>query len=385
MISPNRMSLSKITTNSEEAYTRYKEATTYGAARHPMRHDAECYVHPVSASARTSRHQNSNIDRTHEEMIKSLQDYLATSSDSDGEETTNEDESISFRGGGDGSSRGVRSPAVYGFASSPTAGNAGTLTFPGSPSSMASSSSRAGTTASSAQRSGRLEETRAQMAKLLGPDTVARAASPLSQEGSPAVHSPNAPRANMPFSMTPVASNNAASQFTPGLAAQQWASGSELAAESPDLRSLRSPAPAQQQLQQQEQFPYVPVEVMVVDRGTQTVSTVGVQTDPEPPFGPTMPGVYYPAGHTAPSFYRPQPQQPAAGGFFAGGGGVDYTTAAGSGARYGVDGRPYRQHFHELERTQPKDAAALRQQLDTIQHSIDMLISRYNLPPPPTA
>ncbi|KEG14079.1 hypothetical protein DQ04_00631030 [Trypanosoma grayi] len=87
---------------------------------------------------------------------------------------------------------------------------------------------------------------------------------------------------------------------------------------------------------------YRRVEVMVVDRGTQTTSTVGCQTDPEP----TPPYVAFPF-------------------------------APGPVCRCGVR-RPCANVLNE-------DASTTRfkEQLETIQNSIDMMIARYNLPPPP--
>lgn len=130
------------------------------------------------------------------------------------------------------------------------------------------------------------------------------------------------------------------------------------------------------------------VEVMLVDRGTQTVSTVEVQTDPLPfqpdpmmwrhhhPFGAPggLPGTaaatgVFPVKDT--SLYGNAP-------------GVDYLSHnAMARANIGIDGRPYRYLMDDLEAQYSAGANHLRAQLSVLQNNIDMLISRYNLPPPP--
>lgn len=105
------------------------------------------------------------------------------------------------------------------------------------------------------------------------------------------------------------------------------------------------------------------VEIMVVDRGTQTVSTVGVQTDPLPPPPPGS-GFNY--------------QQNV---YFGNAAGTDYFSQRQGG--YGLDGRPYRQLMADAEESYGAGAKQLKIQLAALQNNIDMLISRYNLPPPP--
>lgn len=111
---------------------------------------------------------------------------------------------------------------------------------------------------------------------------------------------------------------------------------------------------------------YEAVEVMVVDRGTQTVSTVGVQTDPLPSDQNWGNPVFLPGRVGSPMYHNS----------------IDYLSNAGG--PYGIDGRPYRQVFSDLEQHQSCSAKQLREQLSGIQNTIDMLIARYNLPPPPT-
>ncbi|CAJ1031848.1 hypothetical protein Q4I32_005962 [Leishmania shawi] len=114
---------------------------------------------------------------------------------------------------------------------------------------------------------------------------------------------------------------------------------------------------------------YEAVEVMVVDRGTQTVSTVGTQTDPlSMPYGAYYPGPFAPSPYTGigPYIRWMPPSLPL--------------------PRYsiGVDDQPFRHHHHDYEQREAAEAAKLRGELEMVQNTIDMLITRYNLPPPPT-
>ncbi|CCW61644.1 unnamed protein product [Phytomonas sp. EM1] len=120
---------------------------------------------------------------------------------------------------------------------------------------------------------------------------------------------------------------------------------------------------------------YRAVEIMVVDRGTQTVSTVGTQTDPFPvnannwdagecptnPWGvPAQQGV--PLAHT---------------------GGIRGTVHTTNGIPLRNSRRPYHLTVSEVEAEQNYRFDELRHQLELIQNTLDTLISRYNLPPPP--
>lgn len=171
------------------------------------------------------------------------------------------------------------------------------------------------------------------------------------------------------------------------------------------------------------------VEVMVVDRGTQTVETVGVQTDPLPP--PPFSAWFsmfsdpriemcsplgrsrasFPLGHFHESSAYWHPEMKRMGGMGGEGGkredkegtarvdgsgavgaptflygnlpGVDYTSSTSAPPLIGIDGRPYRQLMNDVEMQYSEGAKYLRSQLTMLQNNIDMLISRYNLPPPP--
>lgn len=149
------------------------------------------------------------------------------------------------------------------------------------------------------------------------------------------------------------------------------------------------------------------VEIMVTDRGTQTVSTVGVQTDPLPP--PPFSTWY--AGYAAPRMNsssvplgpcslsenarlyrearggdeREELRRDGTGSSFLYGNlpGLDYTSTSPANPLIGIDGRPYRQLMNDVEVQYSEGAKRLRSQLSMLQNNIDMLISRYNLPPPP--
>lgn len=147
------------------------------------------------------------------------------------------------------------------------------------------------------------------------------------------------------------------------------------------------------------------VEIMVLDRGTQTVSTVGVQTDPlpPPPFS-TWPAAYpasrmdhscVPLGprrfHENASLYREtvgdgdgcKGTDNGSSFFYGNLPGLDYTSTSSGNPLLGIDGRPYRQLMNDVEVQYSEGAKRLRSQLSMLQNNIDMLISRYNLPPPP--
>ncbi|EKG05718.1 hypothetical protein TCSYLVIO_003215 [Trypanosoma cruzi] len=92
---------------------------------------------------------------------------------------------------------------------------------------------------------------------------------------------------------------------------------------------------------------YRRVEVMVVDRGTQTTSTVGCQTDPVENYAPYM---GYPLTHCC-------------------------TCSCGK-RRPGGGLLPREEYSGE-------PPLRFKEQLDMIKNSIDIMIARYNLPPPP--
>ncbi|RNF02216.1 uncharacterized protein Tco025E_08432 [Trypanosoma conorhini] len=92
---------------------------------------------------------------------------------------------------------------------------------------------------------------------------------------------------------------------------------------------------------------YRRVEVMVVDRGTQTTSTVGCQTDPVEDYAPR---IGYPL--------------------------VSHCTCS-------CRSRCPCERMLREESVGEETPLRFKEQLDLIRDSIDMLIARYNLPPPP--
>ncbi|KAG8346108.1 hypothetical protein ERJ75_000723000 [Trypanosoma vivax] len=102
---------------------------------------------------------------------------------------------------------------------------------------------------------------------------------------------------------------------------------------------------------------YRRVEVMVVDRGTQTTTTVGCQTDPIPEF--TNAQMPYSFGF-----------QQVAGPF---------RCCCCCHGKCGIQRRPSSKLLTEDENI----SARFKSELETIQTSIDLMIARYNLPPPP--
>ncbi|EPY19148.1 hypothetical protein AGDE_15395 [Angomonas deanei] len=113
--------------------------------------------------------------------------------------------------------------------------------------------------------------------------------------------------------------------------------------------------------------PYEAIEVMVVDRGTQTTTTTETQTDPVWMDDPRLAGPVLLPGRMSDARY--------------------YSTS--NFGLVGGQGMPRydskRMTIEALSHKQAQEATLLQEQLDLIQHSIDMLISRYNLPPPPPA
>ncbi|KAG5497934.1 hypothetical protein GH5_02728 [Leishmania sp. Ghana 2012 LV757] len=216
----------------------------------------------------------------------------------------------------------------------------------------------------------RQEETRDKMMRLLGGDAVAKALSPttsIASSRSPAWPVAAAPdRSHFPFGGTP-----ASAHPTPQASLMS-------AALTPSLKAVAQTDTATESSQPPEiektlqgfngDSAYEAVEVMVVDRGTQTVSTVGTQTDPlTMPYVAYYPGPFAPSPCTGAGLYRrwmpPSLPLPSYG--------------------VGVDNQPLRQCYDDYEQREAAEAAKLRGELEMIQNSIDMLIARYNLPPPP--
>lgn len=224
----------------------------------------------------------------------------------------------------------------------------------------------------------RQEETREKMRRLLGASAVVKATTPTS---SSAGHdSPTWPisappdRAHFPFGAT--------SNTTQPMAQSLWTPPTLGSAGAPAAVAANTqPSPNSSQLPEVEQTmegineisgggdpAYKAVEVMVVDRGTQTVTSEGTQTEPLPiSVGPFYTGPYMPAAY---------------GGFGAIAAYGNYVMPPPSFG-LGIDGRPYRQHLYDYEKKEAEEASKLREELGMIQNSIDMLIARYNLPPPP--
>lgn len=199
------------------------------------------------------------------------------------------------------------------------------------------------------------DEMRVKMRRLLGDEVVLKATTPTSSAELP-LTSPTAGHSdtgNFPLSATPAPT-----------------------AMVPATRPSTGPPPeVEATMRGFDDGPALrPVEAMVVDRGTQTLSTASTQTDPQLDM--------FPGAMSGGMLYRPPIfGAPPPGGY--GGGQPTYQTAAPYFTPVGVDGRPYRQYLHEYEKTEEEEAGKLRAELDSIQNSIDMLIARYRLPPPP--
>ncbi|GET90774.1 hypothetical protein, conserved [Leishmania tarentolae] len=229
---------------------------------------------------------------------------------------------------------------------------------------------------------GRHEETREKMMRLLGADAVAKVISSTSSTASP--NSPAWPVAAVPdrsrflFGAAPASAPPVpqSSEIPPAMSGGNSTGtnpSSPIDALPQPLKTVTqtSTVTGSSQLPQVEKTTqgmngnsaYEAVEVMVVDRGTQTVLTVGTQTDPLPmPYGAYYPGPFAPSPYTG---WMPSRLPLSSYG-------VD------------VDGQPFRHSYHDYEQREAAEAAKLRGELEMIQNSIDMLIARYNLPPPPT-
>eukprot|EP00796_Vickermania_ingenoplastis_P005910 gene5910-4225_t len=207
-----------------------------------------------------------------------------------------------------------------------------------------------------ASRRSAQEEMRDKMKKFLGEAAVAQ-----SQEiAAAAVASPTSAIPTSNVTNTAVSSN---SNSRHGFSSERVA-GTAQQGSQPTTAASTSPQPTMSPA-------YEPIEVTLMDRGTQTVSTVSVQTEPLPPpaellaSGPRDACV----GHGAGAVYGNAP-------------GLDYVRGVGR-PTYGIDGRPYRHLMDDLDASYSEGARRLRSQLSVLQSNIDMLISRYNLPPPP--
>jgi hypothetical protein len=243
----------------------------------------------------------------------------------------------------------------------------------------------------------RHEETREKMRRLLGADVVVKATTPTSSSTGGGNSSPTWPisappdRTHFPFGATPNATQSTAQGMWAPPTLGSTAGNLGLSPNASPVLARADTATDSSQLPEVEQTMkgfsngnggdgggagalYEAVEVMVVDRGTQTVTSEGTQTEPAPiSVGPFYTGPYMPV---------------AFNGYGGMGGAYGSNMAASSlfpppSFGFGVDGRPYRQHLYDYEKKEAEEAAKLREELGMIQNSIDMLIARYNLPPPP--
>ncbi|AAZ11868.1 hypothetical protein, conserved [Trypanosoma brucei brucei TREU927] len=190
----------------------------------------------------------------------------------------------------------------------------------------------------------RQDELRSRMRNLLGESAV----SSLVIEEPTKVAMTTSPTAVLNSSMSTDTDSTAVSPArVKGVSPQTKANGNSNGDGSTAIRGQSN----DKQLEAPTEVQYRAVEVMVVDRGTQTTTTVGCQTDPEPsqsPVGGAMP------------FHR---------GF------CPRCTCCCRGV---VRDYPWRNAREEEDRS-----SRFQEELETIQKSIDMMIARYNLPPPP--
>lgn len=273
--------------------------------------------------------------------MKTLDDYLASSSSDDEDYPSMHAQKLD--------KTVIPRPASQTLAS-PTSGPRGQSPMPGSPSDFAST------------RRFAQEELREKMKKYLGEDAVAKSV----EVAAASVTSPTS-------YLSPNAATNTARSTASGSNYEfQQANGGPPQPSPPTTATSSPPGGAHPNMG------YEPVEVMLVDRGTQTVCSVEVQTDPLPPppvvgAGGLMEGAYRLGG----------PGGSSSGVWYGNAPGVDYLSPKSRPVQYGMDGRPYRHMVDDLEVNFSAGANYLRSQLSVLQSNIDMLIARYNLPPPP--
>lgn len=340
--------------------------------------------------------------------MKTLDQWLEDSDEEDAEEDVQRDSSVSDGTGQNAASDAGRSSASR-VASGPRTSGAPSLT--GSHVSVHTPTTLRPADHPAGGAYARQEETREKMRRLLGAEAVVKATTPTSStsaggagSGGGGSGSPTWPisappdRTHFPFGATPTTTQHTAQGlWTPPTLGGGGATVTPTDPTAPNaLRPSSSSSQAlarvdtatdSSQLPEVEQTMkgfnlggsagavpsapvYAAVEVMVVDRGTQTVTSQGTQTEPVPiSVGPFYTGPYVSAMPMAPpsgygAFSSPMaPAAPAYG--------------------FGVDGRPYRQYLYDYEKREAEEASKLREELGMIQNSIDMLIARYNLPPPP--
>jgi hypothetical protein len=141
------------------------------------------------------------------------------------------------------------------------------------------------------------------------------------------------------------------------------------------------------------------VDVMLADRGTQTIENVSCQTDPDPRVLQCHQCYVDYYGHVPEYAGCTHSSSPSLPGPSQHGGPLMYGTDpvfASLMYRYNSAGVPPQQYLAAQQQLRGAPAAAagglmnaitstalLREQLSSVQGTIDMLISRYNLPPPP--
>ncbi|CCW68057.1 unnamed protein product [Phytomonas sp. Hart1] len=146
----------------------------------------------------------------------------------------------------------------------------------------------------------------------------------------------------------------------------------------PKTDNISTQATAPEALGEVSQGPppgYRAVEVMVVDRGTQTMSTVSTQTDPLPPHTNNW--------GTRECFMNPCGVHAPNGMPFGNSQGIKGAGVTGNPISSIISQRPYYHLLQQVEADQSHSITELKHQLALIQNTVDTLISRYNLPPPP--
>ncbi|KAG5472390.1 hypothetical protein LSCM1_03789 [Leishmania martiniquensis] len=300
-------------------------------------------------------------------MMKTLDQWLE---DSSSEDDVDQLQQLVVSGGGDPPSTSDGSCSTASRVISASRNSGGTASVAGSPVSAHTPTALRPVSHPPGSLYRRQEETRDKMMRLLGGDAVAKATSSASSIASP--QSPAWPiaaapdRSHFPFGGTPASAHPVSQSASMPTALARPLSAAAQMDTAINSGQLTETEKTTQGLN--NDAAYEAVEVMVVDRGTQTVSTVGTQTDPLPmPFGAYYPGPFAPSPCTGAGLCRrwmtPSLPLPSYG--------------------VGVDNQSLRPHYHDYEQQEAAEAAKLRGELEMIQNTIDMLIARYNLPPPP--
>ncbi|KPA83202.1 hypothetical protein ABB37_02886 [Leptomonas pyrrhocoris] len=320
--------------------------------------------------------------------MKTLDQWLEDSDEEDDEEDVKHDSSQSDAHNGSEDRRSSTSRPVSGPRTSGAPSLAGSQVSAHTPTTIRPAELSAGGPYA------RQEQTREKMRRLLGADAVVKATTPTSSNANDSSHawpiSVLPDRTHFPFGATPTSTQPAeqgmwtpptlgsTSAFTTP-ATGRPSPNSFLALARADTATDSSQLPEVERTMKGFDGgggsagtgpAYEAVAVMVVDRGTQTVTSEGTQTEPVPisvgPFytGPCLPPAYGGQGWMG-NPYR------------------NYIMSPPPPFGRGVDSRPYHQQLDDYEKKETEEASRLREELGMIQNSIDMLIARYNLPPPP--